>query len=68
MGSGFADPNTGLRRTVSAPFDVLSLVDLGFSLIRQALPLPRFEVLDEVRHDKAVGPSPVAEPTTVVQR
>jgi hypothetical protein len=25
-------------------------------------------VFDEVRHDKAVGPSLVAEPTTVLQR
>jgi len=63
-----ARPNTGLSRTLSAPFGVLSLVDLGFSLIRRARPLPRFEVLDEVGHDKSVGPSLVAEPTTVVQR
>ena len=63
-----AGPNTGRRRTRSAPIGVLSLVDLGISLIRQALALRRFEVLDEVGHDKSVGPSLVAEPTTVVQR
>jgi hypothetical protein len=43
-------------------------MDLAISVIRQALPLRPFEVFDEVRHDKAVGPSLVAEPTTVLQR